>query len=353
MRKVYNSKANYKTSDKMSLDARIKSISKFIPAFKSKISEIPINNIESNPYNPRKRFGQEEEDELIESINSKSILQPVIVYKKKGDENYILLDGQRRLQACRKLGIKEIPAHILVKEPSFLENISIMFHIHNVHEDWTDLAIATTINRILDELKINKKNPTKEDVKNIKKLTSLSAYKIKKYLDVLKFSDSVRKRFMDSELKESPDLDIDLLSELRMPIKRIKTSFPSVAKRYPEDKIVDVFIQKKKDGVIKANKEIRKLSKVIINTNKGKINPQVAKEKLIEFFDNRDVSIDQVYSDTAEAVEQTKTISNLSEKLEREIENIDLRKVPKEDKKRLYERLTKLMDSIKRKMEVR
>ena len=58
--------------------------------YESGIQYIPISLIETNRFNPRQRFDQEEEDELIESILEKGILNPIIVFKKKNEEKYVI-----------------------------------------------------------------------------------------------------------------------------------------------------------------------------------------------------------------------------------------------------------------------
>lgn len=319
----------------------------------SKIEPIPTDEIQYNELNPRKRFGQEEEDELIESIKTKGVLQPVIVYEKydkSTDKKYVLLDGQRRVQACRKIGVKDIPAHILEKPPSELENLSIMFHIHSAHEDWTDTAIIISFQKILKELKITIGKETKDDILKIKRITSLSEYKIKKYLGILDFPKNIIDKFMESEKKEKPDLDIDTLVELKRPINQMEKILPYIFSEYSREDIVNSIIQKKKDGVIGTNKEIRKLSKILVGVKGGKINSRVASEKLTNFFENTEVSIDEIYSDTAEALEQSRLILKSSEKLKREIENIDLRKISKSELSILREELERLVESIKRRM---
>lgn len=316
--------------------------------FKKGITNINIQDIESNPENPRKKYGQEEEDELIESINSKGILQPIIVFENE-NKKYTLLDGQRRTLACKKLGINTIPAHILEKIPSLIENISIMFHIHNVYEEWTDMAIVRSLEKITSELKINKNKWSKEDFEKIKELTSLSLYKIKKYQKILDYSKPIINKFTESELKEDPDIDLDLLSELSMPFKGIKEFLPEIIDLYPEKDFVDVFIQKKKDKVIQTNKEIRNLSKIINNAKKKKINKRLAKEKILDFLQNRYLSISQIYSETSESIEQSKLIIKSSEKLRREIINLNLSQLPKEDKRTLIKELKELINSIKSK----
>lgn len=66
---------------------------------------VKLDDIEIK-YNPRTRF--EGIDELARSIKELGILQPLTV-TKNGNGKYALLDGQRRLLACRKIGLKEVP----------------------------------------------------------------------------------------------------------------------------------------------------------------------------------------------------------------------------------------------------
>ena len=53
--------------------------------YKDRIQNIPISQIETNTLNPRKRFVEDESDALIESILSKGLLNPIIVFKRKED----------------------------------------------------------------------------------------------------------------------------------------------------------------------------------------------------------------------------------------------------------------------------
>lgn len=336
----------------MVIDNKLEKIADAHPKFESRIESIPISNIEININNPRKKFGQEEEDDLIESINSRGILVPIIVYQKTraGKSSYVILDGQRRVQACKKLGISEISAHIITKEPTKLENLSLMFHIHNVHEDWTDVAIVDSIEQIIDELKLDKNNLTNQDVTILKKWTSLSQYKIDKYRDLLKYPDNVLTLFRKSELKETPDLDLDLLSELRVPLNQLERVLPELAKEYSEDKVVKIMIGKKQDKVLTTNKEIRKISKMITNAKRKTIRIELVRDKLKEFFDTPATSISQIYSETAEPIEQVKNTLKMISKLRIEIENLDTRKLTNDEKIKLKQEFKELVRIFRKKI---
>jgi ParB family chromosome partitioning protein len=73
--------------------------------------EIAITAIEPNPYQPRKAFSDEALADLIESIRSEGLLQPVVV-RPVGDK-FQLIAGERRWRAFQKLGLKTIPARVM------------------------------------------------------------------------------------------------------------------------------------------------------------------------------------------------------------------------------------------------
>ena len=62
-----------------------------------------------SPYQARREFAEDEISNLADSIASEGLLQPILVRQSK-DGYYELLAGERRLRACRKLGMKKIVA---------------------------------------------------------------------------------------------------------------------------------------------------------------------------------------------------------------------------------------------------
>ena len=76
---------------------------------------IPIELIEAGPELVRTRKVEENIDELAENIRRVGLIHPIRVYPKEG--KYMLVAGQRRLMACKRLKWKEIPATIM-SEPA-------------------------------------------------------------------------------------------------------------------------------------------------------------------------------------------------------------------------------------------
>ena len=320
--------------------------------YEDKIKEISIDKIKANVLNPRERFVEFEEDELIESIISKGVLNPIIVFRRIKDGKYTILDGERRYRACKKLNIPRIPAHILVREPSDLENLSIMFHIHNVREEWTDFAISITIKRVVEEMGKNIRQLRTDDIRELSRITSLSKYKVNKYLKFLDYPSEVINKFLESEKAEKPErgVDPDILYEMHRPIKEIKKQMPEILEKYPVSKIIDACIKKKAENVIENNKEFRLLAKALTASRKGEIRKELLKEKIIDFIEKKETTPMMIYADTSQAIYQLKLIVSNSNKLYEEINCLNLRKFTSKEKEDLKATLQELTTLIKAKI---
>jgi len=89
---------------------------------KEYLKDISISQIESNPYQPRKRFDESALKELADSIKSKGLIQPIVVAYEEEKGKYILISGERRLRACKLLGYASIKAIVVpYKKEEFLE----------------------------------------------------------------------------------------------------------------------------------------------------------------------------------------------------------------------------------------
>ena len=77
---------------------------------KEEIVNIKLDELRSNPYQPRKIFDEEALQELSDSIKEHGVFQPIIV--KKSIKGYEIIAGERRVKASRMAGLTEIPAII-------------------------------------------------------------------------------------------------------------------------------------------------------------------------------------------------------------------------------------------------
>jgi ParB family chromosome partitioning protein len=75
------------------------------------VTQVPVDLIQRNPRQPREKFDMEELENLAVSIREHGVIQPLIVSPGKNGI-YILIAGERRLQASRKAGLRTVPVVI-------------------------------------------------------------------------------------------------------------------------------------------------------------------------------------------------------------------------------------------------
>ena len=90
-------------------------------------STVDIAKIQRNPYQPRKRFDDDELKQLTDSVKQHGILQPLVV--RDAGDHFQLIAGERRLRAAEAAGLPLVPVHIVrfndqqVYEAALVENI--------------------------------------------------------------------------------------------------------------------------------------------------------------------------------------------------------------------------------------
>lgn len=112
------------------------------------VFEIPVEQIRVNPFQPRKNFNEETLDELAESIRVQGIIQPITV-RKISKEEYQLISGERRLLACKKAGVKKVPAFIRQANDQQMLELAL---IENIQRDnLNSIEIAISYQRLISE----------------------------------------------------------------------------------------------------------------------------------------------------------------------------------------------------------
>lgn len=144
------------------------------------VREIPLDDLAPNPYQPRRQFAKEEMAELAESIRQYGVLQPVVA--RPAPEGLELVAGERRLRACKMLGLMTIPT--IVKELTD-QDMAILSLVENLQrEDLNFLEEAQGYYNLLEEFGFTQE----ELAQRIGKSQSTIANKIR----LLKLSPRVR-----------------------------------------------------------------------------------------------------------------------------------------------------------------
>ncbi len=160
--------------------------SKISEKLNSNYSKISLNKISVNPNQPRTNFNDEILNELVQSIKSVGLIQPITV-RKISKKEFQLISGERRVRAFKKLNITKIPAYIRdVNDQESLE----MALIENIQRDDLDsIEIAISYKRLIEEI-----NLTQDELgKKIGKKRST----ISNYLRLLKLNPIIQSGIKD------------------------------------------------------------------------------------------------------------------------------------------------------------
>jgi len=111
------------------------------------VQMLRLSQVDPNRSQPRRIFEEDALDELADSIRQFGVLQPILVQKKGG--RYEIIAGERRWRACRKAGLKEIPA--IIREYSDQETLELSLIENIQREDLNPIEEAKAFKSLLDE----------------------------------------------------------------------------------------------------------------------------------------------------------------------------------------------------------
>ena len=128
------------------LDALI-SADEVKPQGSSTINEIPIDQIEANPNQPRREFDPEALQELANSIKELGIITPITL-RQVDTNRFQIIAGERRWRASQMAGLRSMPAYIRTIND---ENMMEMALVENIQrEDLNAVEIALAYQHLLD-----------------------------------------------------------------------------------------------------------------------------------------------------------------------------------------------------------
>ena len=114
----------------------------------SSINEIELSKIQPNPEQPRSVFEQEALEELAASIRSMGVIQPITL-KEIGDEQYLIISGERRYRAALMAGLERIPAYIKTAADEHVVEMALIENIQR--EDLNSIEIALAYHKLIED----------------------------------------------------------------------------------------------------------------------------------------------------------------------------------------------------------
>ncbi|MCR5407746.1 MAG: ParB/RepB/Spo0J family partition protein [Bacteroidales bacterium] len=208
------------------------------PKDTSDVLRIPVDMIEPNPYQPRMSFDDDAMRELAQSIKTFGLIQPITV-RRKGDDKYQIISGERRYRASILAGMDMIPAYIRdASEQGMLE----MAIVENIQRENLDpIEVAMSYQRLMDECRLTQEQMAdrvgkkRASVANQLRLLKLPA-KVQHDLKVGLVSVGHAKVLLGVENPEQQEALCDEIVKKGLSVRQLEEKVKSMVKLPPRKK---------------------------------------------------------------------------------------------------------------------
>ena len=159
---------------------------------KDEIVEIAIDELRSNPYQPRKVFDEDKLQELADSIKEHGIFQPIIV-KKSSIKGYEIIAGERRVKAAKMAGLSVVPA--IIRDFTDQEMMEIALLENLQRENLNSIEEANAYKSLIDSLGITQEELASRLGKSRSHITNM--------LGLLNLPEEVKDLIVDGKISQS------------------------------------------------------------------------------------------------------------------------------------------------------
>jgi ParB family chromosome partitioning protein len=300
---------------------------------------ISTDSIRRNPENPRVIFDPGKMEILKESINSVGILVPLIVYRDKKPDQYVLLDGERRWKCAQELNLPRVPANVITA-PTRLENILRMFNIHNVREAWSITETAWKLQAII--ALIVRETGKKPSEKILATLTGLPISGIARCKKLLSFPEKYQKMVHEGRVKS------DFLIEMYPVLDGIKKKLPEIFRRKTKEGIIDHFLAMLEDKPSRLENvtDFRLLKRILESDKKGATTREI-RDIVKRLFEDEKVTLPSLYNESVKSLYDSSSLEKKCIDMIKDLEPLDPHAVGKQTSLLgLLRRLKKTIDLV-------
>lgn len=207
------------------------------------VSQIPTNQLEPNPLQPRGIINQESISELIESIKEHGILEPLIVAKTPA--GYQIIAGERRWRAARTLKLEYVPAIIKETTPQQMLEMAIVENVQR--KDLNPVERAKAFLRLKEEFSF--------DNNQIGKKVSKSVPYVINCLKLLTLPDAIKDGLLSGLISEGHARALSGIGDTRLMIEAYKIILKEKASVRRAEDIARRMRKKIEEGDVPITKE--------------------------------------------------------------------------------------------------
>ncbi len=244
------------------------------------VHEIPVEQIDPNPNQPRKNFARADMEDLINSIRTNGIIQPLILIKKE-EGKYEVVAGERRWRSAKVLGLKTVPS--LIRQIDVNKKLEIALLENIQRKDLNAMEKSRAYQRLIDEF-----NLTQE---NISKRLGIARATIANSLRLLRLPETVQDAIEQEKITEG---HAKTLCSINDPVKQeilLKRILGLGLTVRETTKMIDVKRVRKKN---KINPELEEKEKILSRALDAKVKISQSGKKikiLIEVYNQEDLDI--------------------------------------------------------------
>lgn len=258
------------------------------------VASVDPQRLHRNPENPRLIFRTDELQALQDSIRTQGILVPLTVYED--NHELVLLDGERRWRCALKLGLAAVPV-IVQPKPDRLQNIMMMFAIHNARRDWDPLPTAYKLRELEQEYgRIRGRPPTEAQ---LAELASLRRGEVRRLKKLLSLPDEYQVELM-AELEKPRHqqvITVDHVLEAQKGAASLQRR--GIIDKEEEDKLRRAILDKFRDRTLTNTVAPRQLARIGRAVDRGELSAGSARRVSRRLIEDRAYTIEKAFRDSA------------------------------------------------------
>ena len=228
-----NSETDITTSRKLTSDSSVI----------GSVSDIPVEQIIANPFQPRDEFDEQELQNLAASIREIGIIQPITV-RKMGYDQYQIISGERRFRASKLAGLKMIPAYVRIANDQNMLEMALVENIQR--KDLNAVEVAFSYKRLIDECDLTQEELGQRVGKNRSSITN--------YLRLLRLPPQIQSALKEEKITMGHARALTAVEDLGMQLEIFKDMLANEMSVREVEDIVRKVSKNKKKGSAKSAK---------------------------------------------------------------------------------------------------
>jgi len=230
---------------------------------------IPVNKITPNPHQPRGPVSPTNLEDLAASIQEHGIIQPIIVTKVVGSDQYMLVAGERRWRASLLVGLEAVPAIVRTATQQELLELALIENVQR--EDLNPLERAQAYQQLIDDFSLTHEAISKQvgksrvSITNTLRLLNLSE-KGQTALIEGNISEGHARALLSLASQRAQDAALDTILKMDLNVRQTETLISKLSGKKPQTQI----LQEKSSEFKDIEDRLRTFFKTKVNLQAGK-----------------------------------------------------------------------------------